>query len=103
MFVTSCPFGGGLLIHFTRSGGGGGPVCSDFAIDPFDFDPSNRKLELQLTSFGDRFRDKRTQKLAKIEPQQKNHQRTRNLAPTSCLTPSLYLAAGGTTVHCGLA
>ena len=38
-------------------GGVGGGVCSDFSIDPFDFDPSNRKLELQLTSFGDRFRD----------------------------------------------
>ena len=35
----------------------GGGVCSDFSIDPSDFDPSNRKLELQLTSFGDRFRD----------------------------------------------
>ena len=32
-------------------------VCSDFSIDHFDLDPSNRKLELQLTSFGDRFRD----------------------------------------------
>ena len=50
--------GGVLLIRFTRSGEEGGAVCSDFSIDPFDFDLSNRKLELQLTSFGDRFRDK---------------------------------------------
>ena len=42
----SCPFGGE-----------GGAVCSDFSIVPFDFDPSNRKLKLQLTSFGDRFRE----------------------------------------------
>ena len=35
----------------------GGAVCTDFSIDPFDLDPSNRKLELQLTSFRDRFRD----------------------------------------------
>ena len=33
-------------------------VCSYFSIDPFDFNPSNRKLELQLTSFRDRFRDR---------------------------------------------
>ena len=32
-------------------------MCNDFSIDPFDFDPSNRKLELQLTSCGDRFRE----------------------------------------------
>ena len=37
--------------------GGGGVVCSDCSIYPFDIDLSNRKLELQLTSFGDRLRD----------------------------------------------
>ena len=46
MFVMSCPFGGA--------------VCSDVSIDPFDFGHLivNRKLDLQLTSVGDRFRDK---------------------------------------------
>ena len=63
MFVMSCPFGGGEgggpidSLHTKWGGAGGGAVCSDFLIDPIDFDLSNSKLELQLTSFGDRFRD----------------------------------------------